>query len=210
MFEIMSGISNIIEMINAKTAEKEKEIIKEAERHSSLKLKEAQKRANETASSITKKAELQAKSELSKYEASAKLKGKYKMLDAKEEIIREVLSAAEEKIEGTVGKAEYNKILLRLILDASKALKEDKLELILPKGHSAYVDIAEVEKAVAKEGGKKTTFTFSKETPRSKGGVIIRTIDGTRWVDNTFEARLERLETKARDTIAHILFEEDK
>ena len=36
----MSGISNIIEIINAKTAEKEKEIIEEAEKHKKTKLED--------------------------------------------------------------------------------------------------------------------------------------------------------------------------
>ncbi|TFG99643.1 hypothetical protein E4H12_02050 [Candidatus Thorarchaeota archaeon] len=202
----MSGISNIIEIINARTAEKEKEIIEEAERHKKLKLEEAQRKGEETALSITQKAELQATSELAKYQASAKLKGKYKMLESKDAIIREVLSATQEKVESIVGKAEYKKMLNRFIVDASMSLAEDQLELILPKGHESYVNIAEIESAAAKERGKKTKFTISKETIRSKGGVKIRTIDGTRWVDNTFESRFVRFENKARDTIASILF----
>ncbi|MGY5871289.1 MAG: V-type ATP synthase subunit E family protein [Candidatus Thorarchaeota archaeon] len=205
----MSGVSNIIEIINAKTAEKEQEIVKEAEKHKKLKLEEAQRRAEDTASAITKKAELQATSELAKYEASAKLQGKYKMLEAKDAIITEVLSSTQEKIEGIVGKAEYKKILIRLITDASKALAVDTLELILPKDHTKHVDLAEIEKVVAKERGKKTKITISKETIRSKGGAIIRTTDGARWVDNTFEARFERFESKARNKIASILFDEE-
>ena len=78
--EKMSGISNIIEIINEKTAQQEQEIISEAEKFKESKLSEAKKQADETASGITKKAELQAESEVSKYEASAKLRSKYKLL----------------------------------------------------------------------------------------------------------------------------------
>jgi V/A-type H+-transporting ATPase subunit E len=205
----MSGITSIIEIINTKTSEREKGIIEEAEKNKQIKLEEAKRKANETASAITKKAELQATSELVKYEASAKLKGKYKMLEAKDAQITEVLISAQDKIESIVGKAEYKKVLARLITDACKTLADDQLDLVLPKGHESHVDIAEIEKAVAQERGKKTKLTISKDNIRSKGGAIIRTTDGTRWVDNTFEARLERLETKARDTIASILFEEE-
>ncbi|MCK5240252.1 MAG: V-type ATP synthase subunit E, partial [Candidatus Thorarchaeota archaeon] len=56
--------------------------------------------------------------------------------------------------------------------------------------------------------GKKVTAKISKETIRSTGGIIIRTQDGVRWVDNTFEARMERLEKKIRDEIVSILFTE--
>jgi V/A-type H+-transporting ATPase subunit E len=203
----MSGISNIIEIINAKTVKKEEEIISEAERHKKIKLEEAKRRADEKASTITMKAELQAKSELSRYEASAKLKSKYRMLEAKNELINEVLTTVEKQMESIVGKAEYKKVLARLIVDGCKAMSEEKLELILPKGHASYVDIAELEKIIAKEIGKKTKLSISKETKRSKGGVIIRRLDNTKWVNNTFEDRLERFENTVRDTIAKILFE---
>ncbi len=203
----MTGISNIIDIINAKTAEKEKEIISEAERHKKIKLEEAKRRADEKASAITQKAELQTKSELTKYKASAKLKSKYRMLEAKNVLINDVLTTVEKQMESIVGKAEYKKVLARLIVDGCKALSEEKLELIFPKGHVSYVDIAEVEKTIAKEIGKKTKLTISKETRRSKGGVIIRTLDNKKWVDNTFEDRLERFEDTVRDTISKILFE---
>ncbi|TFG31907.1 hypothetical protein EU527_11310 [Candidatus Thorarchaeota archaeon] len=202
----MSGIANIIDIINAKTAQKEQEIIKEAEKHKRLKLDEAQRRAREAAETITRKAELQAKSELSKYEASAKLKSKYQMLEAKEVLVNEVLQKVKERMESIVTKAEYKRVLSNLIIEGCIALEEDKLELIFPKSHSSKVDIADIEKAVSKEIGKKVSLTISKDNVRSKGGVIIRTIDGTRWVDNTYEARIERLQDKVRDTVTTILF----
>jgi V/A-type H+-transporting ATPase subunit E len=203
--EIMSGISNIIDIINTKTEKQEQEILEEAEKFKKSKLDEAKKKADETATAITKKAELQAKSELSKYEASAKLKSKYKMLEAKDALIQEVLDDTQKKLESVVGKAEYKKILERLIVQGCVALGVDSVELIFPKKHSSKIEVAAIEKLVAKEG-KKTKIAVSKENIRSMGGVIIRTKDGTKWVDNTFEARLERFENKARDTISDILF----
>ncbi|MCK4566973.1 MAG: hypothetical protein KAU48_06660 [Candidatus Thorarchaeota archaeon] len=206
----MSGISNIIDIINAKTTEREKEIISESERHKKIKLEEAKRRADEKASDIIKKAELQAKSELSKYKASAKLKSKFKMLEIKYTLINEVLTATKEKMESIIGKVKYKKVLTRLIVEGCKALSEEKLELIFPKNHASNVNIAEIEKVIAKKIGKKTKISISKETIQSKGGVIIRTLDGRRWVDNTFEARLERFENTVRDTISSILFESKK
>jgi len=176
----MSGIKNIIEIINSKTAEKEEEIISEAEKHKQIKLKEVKRRADESASAITKKAELQAESEITKYEASAKLKSKYRMLEAKDALINEVLTSVQEQMESIIGKAEYKKVLARLIVHGCKSLSQDKLEVILPKSHASHVDIEAVEKTVAKETGKKTKISISKETIRSKGGVIIRTMDKTK------------------------------
>lgn len=201
----MSGISNIIEIINTKTAEQEQAIISEAEKFKQTKLDDAKRSADESAAAITKKAELQAKSELLKYEASAKLKSKYKMLEAKDALIKEVMETTQKKLESVVGKAEYKKILERLIVSGCVALGVEDVELIFPEKHPSKVDVASIEKLVAKEG-KKVKITISKETRRSMGGVITRTKDGTKWVDDTFENRLERFESKARDTISDILF----
>ena len=202
----MSGIANIIEMINAKTAEQEKVIIEDAERFKATKLEDVKKRADEAASAITKKAEHQASSELSKYEASAKLKAKYKLLEAKDALIQDVLASAKQQLESVVGKAEYKKVLERLITDGCKSLDVDAVDLIFPAKHASKIDVAEIEKIVAKEVGKKVKISVAKDTIRSTGGVIIRTKENTKWVDNTFEARLERFENKTRETISGILF----
>lgn len=206
----MSGIANIIDIINAKTAEKENEIIHEAERHKRIKLEEAERRAREAADAITKKAELQAKSELSRYEASAKLKSKYQLLQSKEALIGDVLETARQRLYGIVSKAEYKRVLTRLAVNGGTALNDDALELVLPKNHASHLDLTEIEKAISKETGKKTKISISKENVRSKGGLIIRTPDSARIVDNTFESRLERLETKIRDETASILFADEK
>jgi V-type H+-transporting ATPase subunit E len=202
----MSGIESIIEIINKKTAEKEKEIIQEAEKVKKLKLEDAKKKAKETSDAITKKAELQAKAEMGRYEASAKLKSKYQLLRSKEQLIEDVLDTATKKLFSIIGKDEYKKVLTKLAIDGGVSLNSDALELILPKNHSTYIDTTEVEKTVSKEIGKKTKVSISKETLRSKGGVIVRIPDNTKWVDNTFEARLERLEEKSRTMIAGALF----
>ncbi len=206
----MSGIVHIIEMINSKTAEKEKEIINEAERHKRLKLEEAQRRAKDTSDTITKKAELQAKAELSKYEASAKLKSKYQLLEAKDSLINDVLLKVQEHMQNIVTKAEYKKILANLIIDGCSSLEENKLELVFPTSHASKIELSEIEKEVAKKIDRKVSLSVSKDMIRSKGGVIIRTLDGTKWIDNTFEARLERLKNTVRDTISRILFADEK
>ena len=103
----MSGIESIIEIINKKTAEKEKEIIQEAEKVMKLKLEDAEKKAKETSDAIAKKAELQAKAEMARYEASAKLKAKYQLLQSKERLIEDVLDTSTKKLFSIVGKDEY-------------------------------------------------------------------------------------------------------
>jgi V/A-type H+-transporting ATPase subunit E len=206
----MSGIDSIIEMINTKTAEKEKEILGEAEKLKKQKLNDAKEKAKEIADSITAKAEAETKAEIGRYEASAKLKSKYKMLEAKEELIEEILTSAKKNLEDMVGKKAYAKTLERLAIDAASSLDETELEIVLPKGHASHITVKTVEDAVSKDTGKKVNLSVSKDTVRATGGVIVRNKDNTRWVDNTFEARFERLETEIRDKISEILFSSEK
>lgn len=205
----MSGINSIIDIINTKTTEKERAILEEAEKQKKLKIEEAKRKAKEAADAITKKAELQAKAETSRYEASAKLKSKYRMLQSKEQLIEDVLDTATQKLDSIVGKAEYKKVLTKLAIDGGVALRGETLELKLPKNHATHIDVAEIERAISKETGIKTKVSVSKDTIRAKGGVIITTPDAKKQVNNTFEARLERLEDKIREVIASILFEDE-
>jgi len=199
-------MTNIIEIINSKTSVKEKEILSEAESYKTQKLNDARTKGKEVATAITKKAEMASHAEVSRYEASAKLKSKYQLLDAKEVLIADVLSSARTHLEELVKKKAYEKTLEKLIIDAAASLEERNLEIAAPKGHTSNIDLKAIEAAVAKATGKKTTFSISKEEVRATGGVIVRNKESTRWVDNTFEARLERFESEIRDTISSILF----
>ena len=84
----------------------------------------------------------------------------------------------------------------------------DEVEIVLPKGQEKVLDVSSVAKAISDDLGKKVKVSISKDTIRASGGIIIRNQDTTKWVDNTFEARLERLENKIRDEVSTILFEE--
>ena len=109
-----------------------------------------------------------------------------------------------------VKKKAYAETLETLIIDAAASLEETDLEIVTPKGHASNIDIKAVEAAVAKATGKKTNLSISKEDIRATGGVLVRNKDSTRWVNNTFEDRLERFESEIRDTISTILFDTEE
>ena len=202
----MSGMANIIEMINSKTAEKEKAILEEAEAQKDQRLKDARAKAKQIADSITGKADNEVNAEISRYEASAKLKAKYKLLESKESLIQEIMESARKYIEDLVKKKAYEQTLEKLIVDGAESLEGTDLEIMTPKGHETKINLKDVEAAIAKQTGKKAKLSISKENVRATGGVIVRNKDSTMWVDNTFEARSERLQSEIRDSISTILF----
>lgn len=204
----MSGINNIIEMIESKSEEKVQSIIREAESHKQKILEAAQQKAKSIEQSIIQKAELENKASISRHTASTKLKSKYKILEAKETILKQIIEEAEESLIKVAKGKNYGSILSDLAVTGGTTLNEEKIEFVVPKGHENHLDAVAVSKSISNATGLKISAKISKENVRASGGVIIRTLDTTKWVDNTFDARMERLEKKIRDEIVSIVFSE--
>jgi vacuolar-type H+-ATPase subunit E/Vma4 len=202
----MSSVKGIIDLIDAKTAEKAEKLMKEAEELRELRLKEANEKAAAIAESATAKAEKESKAQLARHEASAKLKAKYRMLEVKESLIKDVLDSATTVATKEIEGKKCKEILNRLALDGGTALGSQSLELVLPQKMKTTVDTSEVARAIAKTTGDKVSVTIAKDTIRSSGGLIIRTTDQSKSVDNTLEARAQRLAGPIRDAAATILF----
>jgi vacuolar-type H+-ATPase subunit E/Vma4 len=206
----MSGIENIVEIIEGKAKERADSILAQAETNKRTAIEEVQKKADAVREGIIKKAQAESKAELSRVEANAKLKAKYQVLESKEAVMKEVLSSADEKIRKEVKGKNYQSILTQLAVAGGVALDADALEFVLPKGHAETLDIDTISKKISAETGKKVAITISKETVRATGGLIVRTPDRLKMVDNTFEARFERRESTIRDEISKILFVAEK
>ncbi|MFQ5831972.1 MAG: V-type ATP synthase subunit E [Candidatus Thorarchaeota archaeon] len=205
----MEGVSNIIEIIEKKTSTETERIKAEAEEFRAERLETAKERAKAIEDEIAGKAQREADAEVARYEASAKLKAKYRILESKEALMKEVLDAAWDEITKSVLDKSYDKTVTRLAVDGGVSLEEDNIELVLPEGHKFKLDTAAIAGAISKATGVKTSVSISKDVTRATGGVIVRSKDGTKWVDNTFEARLERLEAKIRDQVSSTLFGTD-
>ena len=173
-------------------------------------LLDAEKKAEALREDIIKKAEHESKAELARAEANAKLKAKYKVLESKEAVMKQVLESAEAEMKKEASSKKYPELLHKLATSGGIALGVDAIELVLPKGQGDKIDTAAVAKEIMTQTGKKVSVTLSKDTVRASGGLIVRTTDGLKIVDNTFEARLERLERTVRDRISSMLFKAEK
>lgn len=202
----MEGVANIIELIEKKTDTEALRIIAEAEKFKAERLANAKKRAKELEEGIAGKAQREADSEIARYEASAKLKAKYRILETKEALMKEVFDSAWKEIAKSVKGKSYDKTVAKLAVDGAVPLQESEIELVLPEGQKVKIDTSEIASAVTKSAGVKTKVGISKDTVRATGGVLVRSKDGSKWVDNTFDARLERLDAKIRDQVSSTLF----
>jgi V/A-type H+-transporting ATPase subunit E len=204
----MEGVNNIIEIIKSKTKAECERIIAEAEDFKKQRLEKAKERAKSVTEDIAGKAEREADAEVAKYHASAKLQAKYRLLESKETIMNEVFDTAWDKLQKSVLDKKYDETVFNLAVNAGASLQEPEVELVLPEGQKISLTASELAKAITKESGVKTSVGISKETIRATGGVLVRAKDGTKWVDNTYDARKERFDAELRDRVATALFTE--
>ncbi len=204
----MEGVNNIIQIINSKTKEECDKIIAEAEDFKKHRLAKAKDRAKGITEDIAGNAERESDAEVAKYHASAKLQSKYRLLESKEAIMNEVFSTAWDNLQKSVLDKKYDKTVFKLAVNGGASLQEPDIELVLPEGQKVSLAAAELAKAITKESGVKTKVGVSKEKIRATGGVLVRSKDGTKWVDNTYDARKERFDAELRDRVASALFTE--
>lgn len=203
----MSGVQSIIKMIEAKAAEKEDKIVRDARKLSETKLLDARKKGKAKRAAMMVEAEIQFRVDSVKRDANARLAVRHKILEAKEALITEVIELAIESLTKKHKTKDYADMLVGFAIEGGSVLAVEEVELILPKRQSLQLNLTKISREIAKRTGHKTGVSLSKEKIRSAGGVLIRSKDGTKWVDNTFEGRRDRVMREMRKLISSILFE---
>ncbi len=205
----MSGIQSIVELIRSKTAERVEKILRDAETVRTQKIREAEERGTQIGQTIIESATSDVRSQLIRHEAGARLRAKHAVLKAKEEILQDVLHTAQSRAKEMTDKKEYREILFNLVADAVSVFNDTpELELVFPDGQETRLTPEMISEAIKKRTGREIKFRFSDETVIAEGGLIVRTPDRRRWVDNTFDARFERMISEIREAASSILFGE--
>jgi V/A-type H+/Na+-transporting ATPase subunit E len=205
-----AGTEKIVESILSESHIKADDIIKEAEKQATEIIErgntEAQKEKNEILENAHKEADIRFHQIIS----DAKLNSKRKKLEAREELMEKTFHKAEEELQkkASSDSDEYINSLKKLTKEASLEIDGGPLEIFLktgdvPKIESALESIAE---EVSKETGNKTTLKLG-GTIDTIGGVSVKTENGNIEVNNTIEARMERIRSLLRIEVAKVLFE---
>jgi vacuolar-type H+-ATPase subunit E/Vma4 len=136
----------------------------------------------------------------------AQLEGRRKLLEARMEVLEAVKSEAMVELrslaEGKHPEYDYSDVLMKLIVEADEAIREDEYVVSANKRDLAYLkkNLTQMSKAL---GGKKVVLS---ETPRDiLGGVIVMNPDGTKTLENTLERRLEAANSRLQTEIAEKL-----
>ncbi|USH00248.1 V-type ATP synthase subunit E [Thermococcus argininiproducens] len=202
----MEGAKLIIEEINREAEQKIKYILEEAEHKAEEIKKEAERRAKAKADWIIRKAQTQAELEKQRIIANAKLEVRRRKLALQEELINEVIDSMKERL-ASIPEEEYLEVLKDLILNGIQELEEEKVLLTSNERTLSLIEkhLEEVKRIVKEKIGKDVEISLG-DSVETLGGVIIQNSTKTVRIDNTFEARMERLQSELRAKIAKILF----
>jgi V/A-type H+-transporting ATPase subunit E len=206
----MSGISAIVKTIESKTSDRIEKILNGAKQYRERYLEEARHQAALIKAENYDTTKAGTESEIKKYEASSRLRARLEVLQARERLLQAVLDDVSQRLEESVTRNEYDKILMRLIDDAAKTLNAAGLDVLLPRKQKTGLTDKRVSKHLSNSLEQKVEAKISDESVRATGGVIVRTADRERMVDNTYEGRIRRFEDDIRIEILRVLFGEDQ
>ena len=156
--------------------------------------------------SLLKRAENEAEIIKGKVATDIKKRASWIVLSEKERLVTSVLNEVKNRLVNLQKSEEYLSVLKKLIVDAGEVLGGGAMEVVLnEKDLSLPLKLDALSKKIADRTGVKTKLNFSKQKIKAVG-VIVKTIDGRIFVDNTFEAILRRRERELRLKTARILF----
>jgi vacuolar-type H+-ATPase subunit E/Vma4 len=205
-----SSANKILDRILNDAKEEAKTIVKEAKRSAEMLLENQRQMALRNAEKevyyLLRRAENEADIIRGKVTTDVKRRTGWVVLFEKDRLIISVLNEVKNRLVNLQKSEEYLPVLEKLIVDAGTVLDGGTLEVMLNENDSSLpLKLNKLEKKIADRTGVKTQLKFSKQQIKAVG-VIVKTIDGQIFVDNTFEAILSRRERELRLKIARILF----
>lgn len=196
----MEGAELIIQEIHREAEQKVQYILSEAREEAERIKAEAEKRARSQAEWILRKAKTQAEIEKQRIIANARLEVRKKKLAVQEGLIAEVLSAMRERL-ASLPDDEYFEVLVRL---AKEAVGELGVSAVVVRSNERTLSLLESR---MEEFSRAVGVEVSLGEPIEViGGLIVEDREGKVRVDNTFDARIERMGNELRAEIAKALF----
>lgn len=207
-------VSDTTEAIRRKLLNDAEEEAQKIKADAKEKIEEIQKAAKERAEAI-REAELErikehVESTRRQDIAEKKVEHHRRIQTIKSELIDGVFDKAKERLQDYVEKPAYQDTLRELILEAGESLGGGALLMKLNATDQKRMSKTELEN-LAKETQDRTDtetrIALDKNAIRTIGGAAVSSGDRKATVDNTFEARLERMKEQAKAELETILFE---
>ena len=182
---------------------------KRAERDAKKIAQEANKKADALIEEALDRASVEAEREAKRVSASVPLEQTRRLLSAQDRAIGDIVSAAERDLVELDGPARVE-LIARLLAQSAAAMAEENIVVQVAERDRGLADEAfAAAQSLLADRGRSARFELHPDPAAVTGGVIARTPDGRKLVDNSVEARRERLGPELRVRLAKLLFQQD-
>ena len=180
------------------------DIIREAEEKATQIVETARSQAEKEAGSVLAKARVDADS-LRRSILSSKIRSsRLRLLVEKNRIVQSVLSAVEEKLSTISGTEMFQDTLKKMVSEAVDAVESDQLVVRVGFSEVSKKSLGSVD-AILPKGAK----LVIEENPIDKlGGVVASDPEGRIVYNNSFRARMDRLDSQLLFLISSTIFGE--
>ena len=208
------GIDKIISHIQAETEKEIEEVLSKA-REEADRIKNASlEKAEQEAENILAKGKRAAILEGQRIMAETKIQVRRRKMDAQEEVIAASFSEAAKALEDLAEKGKrdtfvYRDVLFNLVVSACDIIPGNKVELAFNQRDAKAFDantMGALQGLVKEKTGRAISLALSDKSIQCLGGVVVRDAERNIEVNNTLEAKLNRLKGSIRVDVAKILF----
>ena len=208
------GVDKILSYIGARAEEEISEILQKAQAEADSIREVAYKKAETEVERILSHGKRAATLEGQRIIAETKIDVRRKKIDAQEEAIAASFKEATKVLEELAEKGKqdtliYKDIVFNLVASACEIVAGKKVELAFNQRDSKTFRnkaMAELQTFVKKRTGRDIALTLADKAIQCLGGVVVRDLEKQVEVDNTLEAKLNRLKETIRVDVAKLLF----
>src|SRR6266705_1310787 len=179
-------------------------IVEQAEEQAKQILEESQAQAQRDAHDILSKASLEAESIRRSILSSRIRANRLRILEEKNKIVQSVLKSVEQRLSDIARSDQFESTLKRLVLEAIEAVGADNAIVKVGFRNAERKSLQSLGQTVAKG----TKFLAEETAIDELGGVIASDHEGKMRFNNSFKARIERLDNQLRTTISSTIFGE--
>jgi vacuolar-type H+-ATPase subunit E/Vma4 len=194
----------LIEEIIGDAKKKAGRTVRRAEREANQALEKAEREAESIRQSTAEAARQRAEKEGAIVLASVDLDTRRIQMGAEERLITEVFDRAWQQALDKQA-YDYQSTVTRLVSAAAQAIGGSSFHVALSKEDRASLDIDAIRRSLREQLGRDVELEVNNEPAAIQGGVIVRSGDGRRIVDNSFEGRLGRMRDDLRRRAAEVL-----
>ncbi len=190
---VMKDASSEAEKIKADALQKAEKIRSEAQQQAEAKRKEIIDHARQEAANIK-----------NQNVASTKLKTQMQWIERREKMLNKVFETAHQRIENITQWSYYDEIVHQLVQEAIEFLDSKTARI-----HADKITYKILSDGMLKQIAKELQIELQLGEVLEHGtGIIVETLNKHRQFDNTFEARMHRLQDSLRSSVYHILMGE--